>query len=384
MKIYVHLGPTTKPHVAGPKRQILLTRSQARPRADWVSTSFHKDIKQFEGTRVRCRFRSLQNGALPGLVAWLLRKQAGLVEPLSRQVSDQLGELIAQGEAQRKATWLWSLLGGDPRSFFFQDKGVWCACPTMEKTEVVTIDHEMVPSTGDPGIQRGTVVTDSAELKEIADSLLPVTLSIEVHYKPKEFVTKVWKRFDPNRDKLGPEQQFKITVTNTDGRPRNIAVAGLTSKGETVGFWPWMPTAPRGWHSPEEINRIIQEERNPKVQVSLPDMWNKDKKRWQISSEGGAVHCLVVMLYHLQNPQDTQAHAATLKRLVESIQAIRIDRLLRTEFTKTRSFIVTPVADGGIWRQLEKLSGKVKEHLAKSKDTPIEFAEILILTTEAR
>jgi hypothetical protein len=87
------------------------------------------------------------------------------------------------------------------------------------------------------------------------------------------------------------------------------------------------------------------------------------------------------MLYHLEDPPNAKAHAATLQKLVKSIQAIRLDTLLSPSFAKTRSFVVAPVADGGIWRQLEKLPGEVKKRLATG-NRDIEFAEAVVLPTE--
>ena len=380
MIIHVHLGPTTEPHVAGPKRQILLTRCQAKPRAGWVSASFHKDIQQVEGTAVEHRFKSLQKGALPGLVAWLLRKQAGSDEPLSPQVSDQLGELIVQSDTKRKETWLWALLGTDPRGLFCQESRGWRVGQKLRKAEVVTIDYSKIPTTKNLDPQSGTRLSDPLELKEIANSLLPPMIAIGVYFKRKRVGPKAWKRFDPYSDKLTAEHELKVVVACPDGSPRNIAVAGLTSKGEALGFWPWMPT-PSKWDSPAEIRRIITERRNPKTEVSLPGLWNKDGNKSLTLSDGRAVHCLVVVLYHLENPTDANAHATTLKNLANSIKKIRLDRLLSPEFAATRSFVVTPVADEGIWRQLEKLPRAVKESVATG-NSDIMFAEAVVLPTE--
>ncbi len=380
MKIHVHLGPAAKPSSSEPALQILLTRCQATPRSGWVSTSFHKAIKQFDGKEADGHFKSLKKGALPGLVAWLLRKQAGAAEPLSRQVSDQLGELIVQSDAKRKQTWLWAFLGGDPRHFFRQVAGVWQPGEALQKAEVLAMDHGTIPKAGNLD-QNGTKWTDPAELTEVTASLLPPVLSIEMQFKRVTSGLKAWKRFDTHRDKLTPEHELKITVACPDGKPRNIAVAGLTSAGEAVGFWPWLPTAPGGWNSQAEIGRIIAQHRNPKTEVGLPGLWNEDGHKSLIISEGGAVHCLVVMLYHLEDPTNAKTHAATLQKLVNSIKAIRLDTLLSPSFAKTKSFVVAPVAAGGIWRQLEKLPGEVKKRLATG-NRDIEFAEAVVLPTE--
>jgi hypothetical protein len=323
MKIHVHLGPAAKPSSSEPALQILLTRCQATPRSGWVSTSFHKAVKQFDGRKVDGHFKSLKKGALPGLVAWLLRKQAGAAEPLSRQVSDQLGELIVQSDAKRKQTWLWAFLGGDPRHFFRQVAGVWQPGEALQKAEVVAfVDGWGVFHAGSLDSAHEQEL-DVCDMIEAAISIVPAALLFEVQFKPNNPGSKAWARIDSDCDLLTAIHEMRIRVECLDEVPRNIALAYLSAGGKAVGLWPWTPVVEREWDAESEIKRIIATNLNPKLSVVLPEMWNRDGKSPILnvvpSGDADVVALVTYPLHSRDNPAD---HLRTLQKIAHCFRLL--------------------------------------------------------------
>ena len=334
MTIEVHLGPNSNPTVGTPENQILLTRCRPQPRAEWVATSFHKDIQKFNGRPVTQRFRSLRNGALPGLVAWLLQKSADSREQFPEKLSTQLAELLDEGDENRQRKWLSAFLGGDPKKFFCRKNNRWQPENALKNARIRIVCYETIPKQNlDSNV--GQKWENIDDLKKTAASLVPRLLSIKVEFKsPKD---ELWTNFE-RRSKLSLGNEVRITVQSVDDDPKNIAVALLTTDGGTYGLWPWLPKVNKKRQLVNsELTETALKQRNRRVQVILPDEWNSlwKGKTWKSSAldlvvgdfsnetkDTLSAWCIVAITYD----KDSKGVIKQLGKTLEAMNSILIDR----------------------------------------------------------
>lgn len=399
MTIEIHLGPD--PERGSYARKILLTRCQSNPESNWVATSFNKDINTYDGQPVDHRFKSLQTGALPGLVKWLVRNQLGGADTFPLQVSKQLDDLITQSPSRRKKTWLSALVGGDPIEFFERQNGNLLPNKLLKNAKVVTTKYQKIQKSGNLYTTSRIEMTDPTVLQAVANSVNPPNLSITVQSKACIGAPDSWEDFRPGSDELAHEHELKIDIGCIDGEPRHIAVALLSANNKNIGIWPWNPKAPRGWDSNEEIERIIREGRNPKVEVSFPDRWNQimDAGTPDKIKASSRIQCILAFIYRLDYLEPTNTHAELLQQLTRTIKSINFDELQnlppkprRVQDLEIMHFRIGPFEDDGyhrdFWNRVKSLPGEIvncfQRHLETNQVSlnTVEFADAWIIVSK--
>jgi hypothetical protein len=383
IEIYLSHDPQDGPI----KSQILLTRCQKDSKSEWVSTSFHKQVKSFDKIPVKYKHKSQQNGALTGLVAWLLQKQRGNPIAFSKKLSNQLLELIAQDKDNRINTWLASFFDSDPKNIFEFKAG--SVLPKLilsnaNITTYVSVDQ----SYDDLRKLSCKQLNNLDELKEVAAGVNPPVLSIKVEYKALKGAPASWKIFRPDRDELPRDHELTIEITCPN--PVNIALACFSSADGAKGIWPWNPIAEGKWYSDEEIDRIIIANKNPKGLIRLPDVWNQNSTNRQpvAITATSRIECFLAITYRIENPESPNAHANVLKRLAKSIREIQMppepDQPLCFRIGPSDSYQETY----NFWTHVRNIPGAVERCLRQNLEKNgasvdiIDFARALIIVSK--